>query len=217
MRSEERALWRRPFRTAHAVVFLLLAVLAAACRQDMHNAPRVDPYEETDAFADGRGMRPLVEGTVARGHLNDDELMFTGKVDGQFVDQFPFQVTHQVFERGHERFNIYCSPCHGRTAMGNGMIVQRGLRPPPSFHDDKIRNQPVGYYFDVITNGFGAMQDYRAQVDVKDRWAIISYIRALQYSQRATLADVPEDKRGELDAPETEERPATSHATPGEH
>ena len=206
-------LWRRGFSPA----LMLLVVLAAACRQDMHNAPRVDPYEETDAFADGRGMRPLVEGTVARGHLNDDELMFTGKVDGQFVDQFPFQVTHEVLERGHERFNIYCSPCHGRTAMGNGMIVQRGLRPPPSFHDEKMRNQPAGYYFDVISNGFGAMQDYRAQVDVKDRWAIISYIRALQYSQRATLADVPGDKRGELDAPVSEERPATSHGTPGEH
>lgn len=206
-------LWRRGFRPA----LLLLALFAAACRQDMHNAPRVDPYEETDAFADGRGMRPLVGGTVARGHLNDDELMFTGKVNGEFADQFPFQVTHQVLERGHERFNIYCSPCHGRTAMGNGMIVQRGLRPPPSFHDDKIRNQPAGYYFDVITNGFGAMQDYRSQVDVRDRWAIISYIRALQYSQRATLADVPEDKRGELDAPETQERPAASHGTPGEH
>jgi len=210
--SEERT--GRPFGVA---VVLTLVVFAAACRQDMHNAPRVDPYEETDAFADGRGMRPLVEGTVARGHLNDDELMFTGKVDGQFADQFPFQVTHQVLERGHERFNIYCSPCHGRTAMGNGMIVQRGLRPPPSFHDEKLRNQPAGYYFDVISNGFGAMQDYRSQVDVKDRWAIISYIRALQYSQRATLADVPGDKRGELDAPETHERPATSHGTPGEH
>ena len=112
-------------------------------------------------------MRPLPEGTVARGHLNDDELMFTGKVNGQFADEFPFPVTRDVLERGHERFNIYCSPCHGRTAMGNGMIVQRGLRPPPSFHDDKIRTQPVGYYFDVMTNGFGAMQDYRAQVDAE--------------------------------------------------
>ena len=202
-------------RTTYFVASLLLAVLGVACRQDMHNAPRVDPYEATDAFADGRGMRPLVEGTVARGHLNDDELMFSGKVDGQFVDQFPFQVTHQVLERGRERFNIYCSPCHGRTGDGQGMIVKRGFSPPPSFHDDKIRAQPVGYYFDVMTNGFGAMQDYRMQLEPKDRWAVASYIRALQYSQRASVADVPSDKRGELDKPAADEtKPAPSH---GEH
>ncbi len=206
--------WYSP-RAALGVV-LVSAALGAGCRQDMHNAPRVDPYEETDAFADGRGMRPLVEGTVARGHLNDDELMFAGKVNGQLADQFPFPVTRAVLERGHERFNIYCSPCHGRTAYGNGMIVQRGLRPPPSFHDDKVRNQPVGYYFDVMTNGFGAMQDYKAQVPVKDRWAIAAYIRALQYSQRAPLADVPQDRRGELDAPESVEKPAASHGAAGE-
>ena len=180
---------------------MLLALLAAACRQDMHNTPRVDPYEETDAFADGRGMRPLVEGTVARGHLNDDELMFTGKVNGQFADQFPFQVTHQVLERGHEQFNIYCSPCHGRTAMGNGMIVQRGFRKPPSFHEERLRIAPVGYYFDVITHGFGAMQDYATQVPVADRWAIAAYMRALQLSQRATVDDVPADRRPDLDRP----------------
>jgi mono/diheme cytochrome c family protein len=205
-------------RNSHLAAFVAVGALSlfgAACRQDMHNAPRVDPYEETDAFPDGRGMRPLPEGTVARGHLNEDELMFTGKVNGQLVDQFPFPVTRDVLERGHDRFNVYCSPCHGRTAEGNGMIVQRGLRPPPSFHDDKIRTQPVGYYFDVMTNGFGAMQDYRMQLEPKDRWAVASYIRALQYSQRASVADVPSDKRGELDKPAADEtKPAPSH---GEH
>jgi mono/diheme cytochrome c family protein len=202
-------------RTARlALVALATALVAAGCRQDMHNAPRVDPYEQTDAFADGRPNRPLVEGTVARGHLDDDELLYSGKINGQLVDEFPFPVTRAVLERGHERFNIYCSPCHGRTAMGNGMVVQRGLRPPPSFHDEKIRNQPVGYYFDVMTNGFGAMQDYSAQVAVKDRWAIAAYIRALQYSQHAALADVPAEKRAELDRPEGggEHKPAA-----GEH
>ena len=169
-------------RNSHFAVLVAVGavtIFGAACRQDMHNAPRVDPYEETDAFPDGRGMRPLPEGTVARGHLNEDDLMFTGKVSGQFADEFPFPVTRDVLERGHDRFNVYCSPCHGRTAEGNGMIVQRGLRPPPSFHDDKIRTQPVGYYFDVMTNGFGAMQDYRMQLEPKDRWAVASYIRAL--------------------------------------
>ncbi len=203
---------RRP--VGLAVLACAAALASAGCRQDMHNAPRVDPYEATDAFADGRPNRPLVEGTVARGHLDDDELLYTGKVNGQLVDEFPFPVTKAVLERGHERFDIYCSPCHGRTGMGNGMIVQRGLRPPPSYHEDKIRNQPVGYYFDVMSNGFGAMQDYSAQVEVKDRWAIAAYIRALQYSQHAALADVPADKRDELDRPETagEHTPAA-----GEH
>jgi mono/diheme cytochrome c family protein len=203
--------WRQ--RAAATTFVALMALGAGACRQDMHDAPRVDPYEQTDAFPDGRGARPLVEGTVARGHLNDDDLLYTGKVGGQLVDEFPFPVTKQVLERGRERFNIYCSPCHGRTALGNGMVVQRGLRPPPSFHDDKLRTQPVGYYFDVMTNGFGAMQDYRAQVDVTDRWAIAAYIRALQYSQRAPLSDVPADKREELDRPEGagEHKPAASH------
>ncbi len=185
---------------------IALALLGAGCRQDMHDAPRVDAYEATDAFADGRGNRPPVDGTVARGHLNDDELLYTGKVDGQFADEFPFPVTRTVLERGRERFNIYCAPCHGRSALGNGMIVQRGLRPPPTFHDEKHRTQPVGHFFDVMTNGFGAMQDYRAQVEVNDRWAIAAYIRALQYSQHATVADVPADKRPELDAPETPEK-----------
>jgi mono/diheme cytochrome c family protein len=199
------------------VLTVVVAALGgAACRQDMHDAPRIDPYEQTDAFPDGRGMRPIPEGTVARGHLNEDELLYSGKIGGQLVDEFPFPVTRQVLDRGRERFNIYCSPCHGRTATGNGMIVQRGLRPPPSFHDAKIRSQPVGYYFDVMTNGFGAMQDYRYQLEAKDRWAVAAYIRALQYSQRATLADVPADKRGELDQPASgqEQKPAPSH---GEH
>jgi mono/diheme cytochrome c family protein len=191
------------------------AVMAlGACRQDMHNAPRVDPYEATDAFEDQRGSRTLVEGTVARGHLNDDELLYTGKQAGQPVDQFPFAINHDVLARGQQRFNIYCSPCHGRTGMANGMVVQRGLRPPPSFHEDRLRAQPAGYYFDVMTNGFGAMQDYRAQVDVQDRWAIAAYIRALQYSQRATVADVPQDKRGELDGPPASDvKPAPSHGS----
>ena len=191
------------------------AVMAlGSCRQDMHNAPRVDPYEASDAFEDQRGSRTLVEGTVARGHLNDDELLYTGKQAGQPVDQFPFAINRDVLARGQQRYNIYCSPCHGRTGMANGMVVQRGLRPPPSFHEDRLRAQPAGYYFDVMTNGFGAMQDYRAQVEVQDRWAIAAYIRALQYSQRATVADVPEDKRGELDGPPASDvKPAPSHGS----
>lgn len=185
----------------------LVALTGAACRQDMHDTPRVEANEATDAFEDGRGNRPLVEGTVARGWLNDDEQLATGKVDGKLVDEFPFPVTREVLERGQQRFNAFCTPCHGKTGMGNGMIVQRGLKPPPSFHDERLRALPAGYFFDVMSNGFGVMQDYRAQVDVKDRWAIASYIRALQLSQRATVADVPADKVADLDRP-VDEAPA---------
>ena len=197
--------------------FALLAPLvlaSAACRQDMHDAPRVEAYEATDAFEDGRGGRPLGEGTVPRGWLNDDEQLTTGKVDGQLVDEFPFPVTREVLDRGRERYNAYCTPCHGPNGLGNGMIVQRGLKVPPSFHDDRLRTSPAGYYFDVMTNGFGVMQDYRSQVDVNDRWAITAYIRALQLSQRATLADVPQDKVADLDKP-IDETPAK--AAPAGH
>ncbi len=201
--------------SAPLALIALVALTGAACRQDMHDTPRVEANEATDAFEDGRGNRPLVEGTVARGWLNDDEQLTTGKVDGKLVDEFPFPVTREVLERGQQRFNAFCTPCHGKTGMGNGMIVQRGLKPPPSFHDQRLRAAPAGYYFDVMSNGFGVMQDYRAQVDVKDRWAIAAYIRALQLSQRATLADVPHDKVADLDKPvdEAPARPAPSHGS----
>ena len=200
---------------APVALMALVALTGAACRQDMHDTPRVEANEATDAFEDGRGNRPLVEGTVARGWLNDDEQLTTGKVDGKLVDEFPFPVTREVLERGQQRFNAFCTPCHGKTGMGNGMIVQRGLKPPPSFHDQRLRAAPAGYYFDVMSNGFGVMQDYRAQVDVKDRWAIAAYIRALQLSQRATLADVPHDKVEDLDKPvdDAPAKPAPSHGS----
>ena len=172
----------------------------------MHDQPKIKAYREAEFFADRRGMRPIPENTVARGFLNDDDHLFTGKVNGQFTDEFPFQVTREVLQRGHDRFGIYCTPCHGQTGMGNGMVVQRGFRPPPSFHTEQIRNQPVGYWYDVMTNGFGAMPDYRAQVAPEDRWAIAAYIRALQLSQRATTADVPADRVSELNAPQRPRR-----------
>jgi hypothetical protein len=189
------------------------ALLGGACRQDMHDQPKIKAYREADFFGDRRGMRPIPEGTVARGHLEDDELLYTGKVNGQFVDEFPFPVTRAVIERGRQRFNIYCSPCHGRTAYGNGMVVQRGYRRPPSFHEDRLRALPAGSFVDVMTNGFGAMPDYRAQVSPTDRWAIVAYIRALQLSEHATVADVPADRRQELDNP----RPAPAAAAEGGH
>jgi mono/diheme cytochrome c family protein len=165
----------------------------------MHDAPRYEPLEASTFFADGRSSRTLVPNTVARGLLREDTHLNEGKVDGKLATTFPMPVTADVMARGQERFNVFCSPCHGRTGEGDGMIVQRGFRKPPSFHEDRLRNAPVGYFFDVMTHGFGAMQDYSAQVPVADRWAIAAYVRALQFSQRATVDDVPADRRADLD------------------
>jgi hypothetical protein len=171
----------------------------------MHDAPRLDPLEASTFFADGQAARPYVVNTVARGQLREDDHLYRGRVDGELTDMFPMPVTAEVMARGLERFNVFCSPCHGRTGAGNGMIVQRGFRAPPSMHEERLRTAPVGYYFDVMTNGFGAMQDYSAQVPVTDRWAIAAYIRALQLSQRATVNDVPADRRADLDRPEAQQ------------
>ena len=177
------------------------SLLLAGCRQDMHDAPRYEPLEASTFFANGQSSRMLVANTVARGTLREDTHLNEGKVNGQLATTFPMPVTADVMARGQERFNVFCSPCHGRTGSGNGMVVQRGFRAPPSYHEDRLRNAPVGYFFDVMTNGFGAMQDYASQVPVADRWAIAAYIRALQLSQRATLADVPPNRRADLDRP----------------
>ena len=178
---------------------ILTAVFAfPGCRQDMHDQPKYIPLRESAFFGDGRSARPVVEGTVARGHLNDDELAYTGKTNGQDATMFPAPVTAETMARGRERFNIYCSPCHGRTGQGDGMVVLRGYRRPPSFLQDRLIGAPVGHFFDVITNGFGAMPDYAAQIRPQDRWAIIAYVRALQLSGHATLADVPSSERDQI-------------------
>jgi mono/diheme cytochrome c family protein len=164
----------------------------------MHDQPKYVPLRQSTFFTDVRSARPLVEGTVARGHLRDDELLYTGKTDGAVAVVFPFPVDETVMMRGQERFDIFCSPCHGRTGQGDGMVVLRGYRRPPSIHQERLRNAPVGHFFDVITNGFGAMPDYASQVRAEDRWAIAAYIRALQLSGHATLADVPTAERDRI-------------------
>jgi mono/diheme cytochrome c family protein len=174
-----------------ALAAALCLTAAGACRQDMHNQPKYRPLRATAFFADGSSARPLVEGTVARGTLQEDGAFFTGKVGNTLVAELPFPADEQVLNRGQERFNIYCSPCHDRTGSGRGMVVQRGYRQPPSFHDDRLRNAEAGHFFDVMTNGFGVMPDYRAQIAPRDRWAIVAYIRALQLSQHAAASDVP--------------------------
>jgi mono/diheme cytochrome c family protein len=164
----------------------------------MHDQPKYIPLRESTFFGDSRSARPIVEGTVARGQLREDALLYTGKVNGADAAVFPFAVDERVMARGQERFNIYCSPCHGRTGQGDGMVVRRGYRRPPSLHIDRLRDAAPGHFFDVMTNGFGAMPDYAAQVAVEDRWAIAAYVRALQLSAHATLADVPADRRDNI-------------------
>ena len=171
--------------------WLGLVLGLAGCRQDMHDQPRVKPLAASDFFADLRSARPPVEGTVARGQLHEDSYLYTGKVGNDFGEKIPSEipVNLDTLNRGRERFNIYCSPCHSRTGDGNGMVVQRGYRHPPTYHQDRLRKAPLGYFFDTMTNGFGAMPPYAAQIPVEDRWKIAAYIRALQLSQNATQAD----------------------------
>jgi mono/diheme cytochrome c family protein len=176
----------------------LITLVTLACRQDMHDQPRYKPLARSDFFNDDRSARPLVAGTVARGRLPGDAALETGKTGTAFVAAVPVPIDLKLLKRGEQRYRIYCSPCHGQVGRGDGMVVRRGYRPPPSFHIDRLRAQPAGYFFDVITAGFGAMPDYAAQVSVADRWAIVAYVRALQLSQNATVADVPAERRGEL-------------------
>jgi len=195
---------RSQSHTSGARLLRLISAVAAlgftACRTDMHVQPRYNPLDGTHFFEDGRSARPEVPGTVARGHLRIDQHLYTGKLHGQPVDTFPFAVTRPVLERGRERFNIFCAPCHGFTGEGRGMIVQRGFPPPPSYHTDRLRQAPVGHFYDVMTNGYGAMYSHAARITPEDRWAIVAYIRALQMSQHATLDDVPEAERRRLTA-----------------
>ena len=207
----------------------LLLLLAAGCdRLDMYDQPRYEPLEASDFFADGLSARPPVEGTIARGALREDEPFYSGKEGGQLVSQIPAAAYRAVYDReprqfgrpydqtepavlrlallrrGRQRFDIYCSVCHGRTGDGDGMIVRRGFRRPPSYHTDRLRQAPAGHYYDVVTNGFGAMPSYVSRIEVADRWAIVAYIRALQLSQNAQWDDVPVDQRDNLLAADSE-------------
>jgi mono/diheme cytochrome c family protein len=164
-------------------------LVSSACRNDMHTQPRYKVYAGTDFFSDGRSERPQIEDTVARGQLHLDEARYTGKVNGKDIETIPIQITKEDVLRGQQRFNIYCSPCHGRAGNGQGMIVARGLRQPPSYYDERLLNAPVGHFFDVMSNGYGSMYSYASRVAVDDRWRIAAYIRALQLSQNAP-ADV---------------------------
>lgn len=175
-------------------------LLGLGCRQDMHDQPRYEALEASPFFADGRSVRSQVEGTVARGELRADDHLYTGYVGEEAATTFPYPVDRAVLERGRERYDIFCSPCHSKLGDGRGMAAQRGVRMPPTYHSDRLREAPVGYYFDVISNGFGAMIDFSDRINARDRWAIIAYIRALQLSQNVNIDGLPESIRGELAA-----------------
>lgn len=178
--------WLKVFAAITAIT------LTTACRIDMHVQPRQNPLSRSDFFSDQRSARPLVEGTVARGQLHEDTYFYTGKIGNNPGDVMPFPVTKEVLERGQERFNIFCAPCHSRLGDGNGFVPSRGFaRKPPSYHIERLRKAPLGYFYDVITEGFGIMPDYASQIPPRDRWDIVAYVRALQLSQNATMADVP--------------------------
>jgi mono/diheme cytochrome c family protein len=175
-----------------------LALCMVGCRLDMHIQPKYLPYEPTTFFSDGRSERPVVEGTVARGHLRLDELFYTGKENGVEADEFPFPITKADLQRGQERYNIYCSPCHDYVGNSYGFIVRRGFPLPASYHIQRLREAPAGHFYGVITNGMGAMYSYADRIDPADRWRIVAYIRVLQASRNAHLSDVPQAERQKL-------------------
>ncbi len=164
----------------------------------MEDRGRVKPLEQSAFFEDGQSSRHLVSGTVARGKLHDDTHLEAGRVGGKLAEEFPFAITREDLLRGRERYGIFCTPCHDSVGNGLGMIVRRGYRQPPSLHLERLRVAPAGHFFDVITNGFGAMPAYAAQVPVRDRWLVIAWIRALQLSQNAKLEDAPPEAQREL-------------------
>jgi len=196
-RSEHRA--RRVPRLA-ALVLGLVAAATGCIRLDMYNQPKFKPLRQTAFYPDGRSSRDFPKGTVARGFLRDDNFFYKGMQDTAFAKDFPMPVTREVLLRGQGRFNIYCTPCHDWAGTGHGMIVRRGFKQPPSYHIDRLREAPPGYFFDVITNGFSTMSGYAAQVTPEDRWAIVAYIRALQLSQNTKLADLPAEDRMRIEA-----------------
>jgi len=198
-------------RTGGMILILTLLIVMVGCQgspsekppihinPNMDNQPKVLPQSENQFFEDGAGMRAPVEGTVARGELNEDTRFYQGvDANGNFIRRSPVTVTYEGLERGRERFNIYCSICHGQVGDGTGIIIKRGYMVPPSFHTDQIRDYPDGQVFDIITNGIRNMPKYSDQIPVEDRWLIVNYLRALQRSQNASVSDLPDDIKEKL-------------------
>jgi len=179
------------------------ALLTVGCRQDMHDQPKLEPLEASTLFANGSASRPMIEETVARGQLREDQVLYSGRTaDDAFAATLPLPLTRDLLERGQSRFNAFCSPCHGRVGDGLGMVVQRGFKRPNSFHEQRLVDSPVGYYFHVMTNGFSQMSSYAAQISPADRWAIAAYIKALQLSQSIPVEQLPAPDRAKVSAPD---------------
>jgi mono/diheme cytochrome c family protein len=186
-------------RQIHLIAIGLLILATSGCRRDMQDQPRYKPLRASRFFADSRSARPIPAGTIARDELNDMDVMHTGLNNGVFATQFPMPITKQLLLRGQQRFNIYCTPCHGFLGDGNGMIAKRGFKWPANLHTDRLRNAPPGYLFQVVSNGYGAMPAYKLQIEPHDRWAILAYVHALQLSRNTPVADVPAEGRAELE------------------
>lgn len=194
---------RRDSSPASRRACMLAALIAAGgilggCSEHLEDQPRYEAYEASDFFPDGMASRPAVEGTIARTELEIDEHFHRGRIGGQPATTFPFPITAEVLDRGMNRYNIYCSPCHDFTGHGRGMVVQRGFPAPPSYHIERLRDAPHGHFFDVITNGFGKMPKYSPTIDPADRWAITAYVRTLQFSQAANASELPPEIQEEL-------------------
>jgi mono/diheme cytochrome c family protein len=186
-------------RPQFACLILALLVSLAGCRRDMQDQPRYKPLRASRFFPDSRSARPVPRGAIARDERNDLDLIHTGLQNGTFASQFPMKITKPVLQRGQERYNIFCTPCHGFLGDGQGMIARRGFKWPANLHTDRLRNAPPGYLFQVVSNGYGAMPAYRDQIAPNDRWDILAYLRALQLSRNAALGDVPSDARSQLE------------------
>ena len=203
---------QKPCEAATRCAVLLSALSVAACRQDMHDQPRYTALQASTFFADGSSSRPLPAGTVARGQLRDDTVLYTGKTGDDDATEFPLPVDEALMARGRVMYDAYCAHCHGVTGAGDGMVVLRGFTKPPVVYEERLRNAPVGHFFDVITNGFGAMPDHAAQIKVVDRWAIAAYLRALQAAGSATIDDVPAAERARLEAERDQQAAAPAGA-----
>ncbi|MDA8015938.1 MAG: cytochrome c [Thermoanaerobaculia bacterium] len=189
-----KALDKTMHRIAPCLLLLAVALLAIGCRQDMQDQPKLEAFETSDFFRNGVSNQVPPAGTVARGLLKDDAHFWFGRTEsGQLVSELPEQVSWsmELLLRGQERYDIYCAPCHDTTGAGRGMIVRRGFKQPQPLWEDRLVDMPIGYFYDVATNGFGIMPAYRIQVPEEDRWAIASYIRVLQASQGRVLEDLP--------------------------
>ena len=185
-------------RQVRNILLVFFLASATSCKQQMAEQPRYEPLAKSDFFSDGRSARAPIEGTVARGELRDDQQFYTGNIGGKPAETFPIPVTVEILHRGRQRYDIFCSPCHDRVGNGQGMVVRRGFRPPPSLHIERLRQAPPGHFFEVMTRGFGTMPEYSTQMSAADRWAVAAYLRALQLSQQARLEDVPETERARL-------------------